>query len=109
MSSSKYNLRIRFENLFVSIVSSTAKVNTEGKFNMLYVDLEDEACVLKSFIGNANLKTNRGSVFVEVANYSTGAKAKSTYGTVVNDLPNDGNFMLSIESIHGDITVHKTQ
>jgi hypothetical protein len=97
------------ENLFVSITSNTAAVFVEGTFEFLYVDIEDGDCVLDTFNGSADLKTKRGAIFVTTTNLITKAAAKTTYGTLQNKLGNKGIITIYAESVHGDITLLKTQ
>lgn len=97
------------EHLIVSITSNTAAVSAKGTFEFLYVDIEDENCVLKDFNGDADLKTNKGFIKVLVQNLSTAAKAITTYGTLQNTLSKNGKFTIYAESVHGDITLQQTQ
>ncbi len=97
------------ENKFVSITSNTTAVFAEGNFGFLYVAIEDAACVLKNFNGDANLTTNYGIIQVSVKNNTTVGEAKTTYGALQNRLKNTGIYTIYAESIHGDITLQQTQ
>lgn len=97
------------ENLFVSIASKTSSVVATGMFDLLYVTLEDEACVLKNYSGNATVKTNRGAIKIAVGNHNSKAKAKTDYGTIIDMLNGDGTFTIYAESKHGNITLSQTQ
>lgn len=97
------------QHLFVSITSNTAAVFAEGTFEFLYVDIEDKSCVLQNFNGNADIKTNKGTITVLVENKNTSAKAITTYGTLENALGKNGIFTIYAESVHGNITLQQTQ
>ncbi|MAZ72790.1 MAG: hypothetical protein CMC70_06550, partial [Flavobacteriaceae bacterium] len=78
------------ERLFVSVTSNSTAVFAEGTFAFLSIDIEDKACVVTNFNGDAQLQTNQGAIEVFVQNNSTRAVAKTTYGTLQNMLNTTG-------------------
>ena len=97
------------ENMFVSLTSNTTAVVAQGKFRFLYVDIEDEDCLLKNFLGGASLKTNRGRITIKTQQPQVTVKAASTYGTVINSVKTGGKYRITAKSVHGDITLQQTQ
>lgn len=91
----------------LNIKSDIASVEAEGVFNTAFIELNEGRCKLFSFLGSARVNTIKGSILVET-NYAE-VKAFSRHGTVKLQSLIFGENQLDLKSIHGDISVTKTE
>ena len=91
----------------IHIKSAAATVEMTGRYDKVFVGLEEGNCSLRNFEGNAYVQTKNGDIDVR-AIHSKG-KAYSKYGEVVNRLPEQGKFTINAESVNGLITLLKSQ
>lgn len=94
------------EDIEISINSKTASVTTIGKLSSLLVTLDIGNCDLQEFIGDANLKTNKGYISVTV-NEKMYAKAISKKGTIINELSKnlESKYKILAETNEGNISL----
>ncbi|MAB56108.1 MAG: hypothetical protein CL524_01025, partial [Aequorivita sp.] len=96
------------QTISLEIKSKLAAVTAEGRIYELAVSIENGACVLTNFMGNAHLKTTDGNIWVRATSTVSG-QATSTHGTVENKLWGNGKFFVEAESINGDISLLQTE
>ncbi len=97
------------ENIEISINSKLASVTTKGKLSSLLVTLDIGNCNLHEFIGNANIKTNKGFISVTVIENIYG-KAFSKKGAIENMLSKniESKYKILAETNEGDISLSKS-
>jgi len=92
----------------VWVKGAIASVETVGAFRKIQLDLRNGNCVLNNFKGNAQLNSRNGNITVFAR--ETGVfEVKSRTGSIKNELPNTGRFLIKAESVNGDITLLKSQ
>jgi len=91
----------------IHIKSAAAAVVMTGKYEKVFVGLEEGGCSLIGFQGNAFVQTKNGDI--EVRAIQSKGKAYSKYGKVVNRLPEQGKFTINAESVNGLIRLLKSQ
>ncbi|MFT5248524.1 MAG: hypothetical protein ACI93P_000237 [bacterium] len=94
------------ESMEISILSTIASVTTKGKFKAISVKLERGNCILKEFIGDANLKTKEGFISVTTSDKILG-NAFSKNGKINNELSkNKGSkYLIMAETKEGEISL----
>ena len=91
----------------LNVKSDIASVIAEGIFNTVFVELDQGQCRLHSFLGSATINTIDGSIFVE-SNFAK-VQAYSRGGVVNLQSLISGENHLNLKTIHGDISVFKTE
>lgn len=95
-------------DMAVWIKGAIVSVETVGTFREIQLDLRNGNCVLNNFKGNAQLNSRNGNITVFAS--ETGVlEVKSRSGSVKNELPAEGPFLIKAESVNGDITLLKSQ
>ena len=95
------------KHMILNVKSDISSVVAEGVFSTVFVELDQGQCRLKSFLGSATINTINGSIFIE-SDFAR-VQAFSRHG-VVNIQPLIlGENHLYLKSIHGDISVSKTE
>ena len=95
-------------DMSVFIKGRIVSVETTGAFKDIQLDLRNGNCVLHNFKGNAQLNSRNGNITVFAQ--ETGVfDVNSRNGTVKNELPKEGRFLIKAESVNGDITLLKSQ
>jgi len=94
-----------YKNL--DIYGTNARVVLDGNYNELQVSLADGTCVLNNVVGDADIKTQSGSIKV----YSTAANidAISRYGVVSSNIIPEGNSSFKLQTVTGNIDLFKTE
>ncbi|CDF81023.1 conserved hypothetical protein (DUF4098) [Formosa agariphila KMM 3901] len=95
------------KHMNLNIKSDIASVEAQGDFNTAFIELNQGNCTLASFSGSATVNTVQGDIYVE-ANYVK-VSADSRHGVVKLQKLNFGENHLNLKSIHGDISVFKTE
>ncbi|MEZ4859473.1 MAG: hypothetical protein R2781_11755 [Flavobacteriaceae bacterium] len=95
------------ESMEVFINATIASLEMHGKILNLDVNLRDGHCVLYNFIGNASLNTKQGDITV-FAKENVSGIASSKNGMVLNQLLNEGLYLLKAQSVNGNISLLKT-
>lgn len=91
----------------VEVYGTNSRVVLDGKYKELNISLSDGECELYNIVGNANVKTQSGSIRV-FAN-SAQINAKSKYGKVsYNPIP-EGLFIYKLQTVTGNIELSKTK
>lgn len=97
------------ENLTIDIYSALASVELTGRYDALRINLDRGGCQLLDFRFRESVYINTvsGNIFVDTM--SAKILAQSRNGNVV--IPNnvEGNRIMQLKSIHGDITVENSQ
>ena len=95
-------------DLAILVKGAMVSVETKGSFSELQLELRNGNCVLNDFKGNAQLNSRNGSITVFAM--ETGVlNVKSKNGSIKNELPKEGQFLINAESVNGDITLLKSQ
>jgi hypothetical protein len=92
----------------VFVAGTLVSVETEGSFREIQLELRNGNCVLNNFKGNAQLYSRNGNLTV-IAKETGVSEVKSQNGSVKNELPPRGQFLINAESVNGDITLLKSQ
>ncbi len=97
------------EGLTIDIYSALASVELTGRYDVLRINLDRGGCQLLDFRfrESVQISTISGNIFVD----TIGAKilAQSRNGNVVISNSIQGNRIMQLKSIHGDITVENSQ
>ncbi|MGY5850660.1 hypothetical protein [Salegentibacter sp. F14] len=105
-----FSLQIKLkipQGLRLYIESSLASVTTTGGFESIEIRLDQGFCELKDFSGNGNVQTILGDISVETSN--TRVEATSRNGKLNLPIIPDGNKLLILTSVYGDISLRKTK
>lgn len=94
------------KELEVLITAPAAQIKTLGSFKSIQLNVHDGPVILDQFAGNANINTFNGDIVVK-AKENVKAAALTKYGTVNNELPEKGLFLINAESVNGNITLLK--
>ncbi|SFN92047.1 DUF4097 family beta strand repeat-containing protein [Salegentibacter flavus] len=95
------------ERLKLYIESNLASVTATGEFEFLELRLNQGFCDLRDFSGNGNVQTIMGNILVETLN--TRVKAESRNGNLEMPLARNGDNLLKLTSVNGDIRLRKTK
>jgi len=95
-------------DMMVIVMGTLVSVETEGAFQNLQLELRNGNGVLNNFQGNAQLYARNGNLTV-FARETGVLEANSRSGSVKNELPMGGHFLIKAESVNGDITLLKSQ
>ncbi|MEM7084764.1 MAG: DUF4097 family beta strand repeat-containing protein [Bacteroidota bacterium] len=96
------------QDMKVLVKGAIVSVETKGTFKEILLDLRNGNCVLTHFKGNAQLTSRNGDITVFAR--QTGARiVDSRNGHIKNELPDKGQFLITAESVNGDITLLKSQ
>ncbi|WP_339625629.1 DUF4097 family beta strand repeat-containing protein [uncultured Maribacter sp.] len=91
----------------LEVYGTNSRVILEGKYKELDVSLSDGECELHNIVGNANVKTQSGSIRVFAR--SAQINANSKYGIVsFNPIP-EGLFIYKLQTVTGNIELSKTE
>ena len=91
----------------LEVYGTNSRVILEGKYKELDVSLSDGECELHNIVGNANVKTQSGSIRVFAR--SAQINANSKYGKVsFNPIP-EGLFIYKLQTVTGNIELSKTE
>tara|TARA_R110002051_G_scaffold45660_3_gene92081 strand:+ start:349 stop:939 length:591 start_codon:yes stop_codon:yes gene_type:complete len=91
----------------VEVYGTNSRVVLEGKYKELDVSLSDGECELHNIVGNANVKTQSGSISVFAKSVQINANSK--YGKVsFNPIP-EGLFIYKLQTMTGNIELSKTE
>ncbi|SEK91802.1 hypothetical protein SAMN04488008_102434 [Maribacter orientalis] len=91
----------------VEVYGTNSRVILEGKYKELDVSLSDGECELHNILGNANVKTQSGTINVFAK--SAQINANSKYGKVsFNPIP-EGLFIYKLQTVTGNIELSKTE
>jgi len=96
------------EGLNVSVTSDIASLKAMGKFDFLTVALDEGSCELLNFLGDADIKTKKGDIYVEAIKNNVSGAGFTKYGILLNELPNGHTFIVDANTLHGDITLLQT-
>ncbi len=96
-------------DLFVSITSKNSFVEVMGAFGFLYVETDSGAVRLENFIGDGDIKTRSGNIFVKTSKIDVSGVAISQKGIVKNELPEGNRFVIYATSLLGDIQLLETK
>ncbi len=89
------------------VESNLASVTATGDFKFLELRLNQGFCELKDFSGNGNVQTIMGNILVETRN--TRVVAESRNGKLELPLSRDGDKLLKLTSVNGDISLRETK
>ncbi|MGJ5642768.1 hypothetical protein [Formosa sp. S-31] len=95
------------EHLNLYVHSDIGLVEVIGQYNNAILELRDGSCSLYHFQGNARVNTVNGDIKVET-NY-TKVTAESRHGILLLSPLVPGQNEIMLKSIHGDISVYKTE
>lgn len=95
-------------DMAVFVKGAIVSVETMGAFREIQLDLSNGNCVLNNFKGNAQLNSINGNITV-LARETGVLEVKSRTGSIKNELPKTGQFLIKAESVNGDITLLKSQ
>ncbi|MDR9457605.1 MAG: hypothetical protein RI572_09360 [Salegentibacter sp.] len=95
------------ERLKLYIESNLASVTATGEFKFLELRLNQGFCDLRDFSGNGNVQTIMGNILVETLN--TRVEAESRNGNLEMPLARNGDNLLKLTSVNGDIRLRKTK
>lgn len=102
------DLRLKIPaGLRLSIESNLASVTATGDFEFLELRLKQGFCELQNFSGNGNVQTIMGNIRIET--WNTRIEAESRNGMLEFGLPNNGDKLLKLTSVNGDISLRKTK
>lgn len=96
------------EGLNVSVTSDIASLKAMGTFEFLTVALDEGRCELLNFLGDADIKTKKGDIYVEVIKNNVSVTGFTKYGTLLNELPNGHTYIVEAHTLYGDITLLQT-
>jgi len=95
-------------DLAILVKGAIVSVETKGSFSEIQLELRNGNCVLVDFKGNAQLNSRNGNITV-FAKETGVLDVKSRNGSIKNELPMGGQFLINAESVNGDITLLKSQ
>jgi len=94
-------------NKTVYVSSDMASIFVKGEYKDVTVELINGACVLNDFVGNATVNTIQGDI--EVFTNRAKLDVFTKHGVLTLETLSQGNRLLSLYSINGNITVIKSQ
>ncbi len=92
----------------VLVAGTLVSVETDGSFREIQLELRNGNGFLNNFEGDAQLYSRNGNLTV-IAKETGVSEVKSRNGSVKNELPPRGQFLITAESVNGDITLLKSQ
>lgn len=95
------------ENLEVSVYSNIASVIGKGTFKSFSANLQQGACRLERFEGNAIINTYNGDISVTTIGASLDASTRNGTLNVLGDF--NGRKTIKLRSLNGNISVLKTK
>ncbi len=95
------------KNKKVQLTSDITNLIASGDHVSLRAVLHSGNCILKSFFGGANIQTYSGNITLKETSGDISAFSKN--GKVTVGTQNNSSPKISLKSIHGDITVIKTE
>ena len=94
-------------NKSIYVSSDIASVFVKGKYNNATIELINGNCILKDFVGEATVNTIQGDI--EVFSNFAEVKAFTKNGALSIEKVSNGNRLLTLYSINGNISVFKSQ
>ncbi|AXT18798.1 hypothetical protein D7030_05805 [Flavobacteriaceae bacterium AU392] len=94
-------------NLMLYVKSDIATVKALGQFTIIEVELINGNCILDEFKGDAIINTISGYIKVNTNNAKISAYTKN--GIITTSVLDNGDYLLKLNSINGDIAVVKTE
>lgn len=92
----------------VSLEATNASLFAEGDFGLLKAQLVNGNCQLLSFSGNALLEVKNGDTVV-FAHPGVAGSGVSAQGTVTSNLPSESDYLVTVRSQKGDITLSQIE
>lgn len=94
------------EHLAVSVYGDGAHTTATGNYRLLEVVLANGNILLSGFSGNAEMRTSGGNIRVNTSAATIDAQTK--YGKIQRDSIPEGNDLLDLSTISGNISLNKT-
>lgn len=95
------------ENLNLYFKSKIGSAKIYGRYKTLFLELHQGNANIFNFLGNAIINTFNGDINLETANATV--KAKSKTGSVNYNKITSGKNQVQINTINGNINIHKTK
>jgi hypothetical protein len=95
--------------LVVRITSDIANLKIVGTYVYVDVSLENGNCIVRNFIGNANLVTSEGDITVEASGVDVSGTLFSKLGKEINELPDGNRYMIEAYSLRGNIELQQIE